>query len=110
VQETDLAWALAEVAERHLSLVERNDLYIAIGVGDTFAAVRNLITSAAAKRIALPADLVERCASWLDAYVGHEDERCLRGLIEHVLTRHAIHSDNRIDETICQANFREPIG
>jgi hypothetical protein len=45
------------------------------------------MTSAADNRITLPAELVHRCTSWLDAYAGHEDEDewHLRRLVEHVL-------------------------
>ncbi len=37
--EISLAWALAEAARPHLSNVERNDVHVAIGVGETFAAI-----------------------------------------------------------------------
>jgi hypothetical protein len=87
-----LAWALADAAKPHLNPVERTDVYVAIGVGETFAAVRYLITSAAEKRIALPAQLVQGCQSWLDLYIGHEDERHLRRLLEQVLSPYAIRS------------------
>ena len=83
--EISLAWALAEVARPHLSNVERNDVHVAIGVGETFAAIRCLMLSAAGNRITLPAQLVHRCTSWVDAYAGHEDERHLRSLVEYVL-------------------------
>ena len=83
--EISLAWALAEAARPHLSYVERNDVHVAIGVGETFAAIHCLMTSAAGNRITLPAELVHRCTSWLDAHAGHEDERYLRSLVEYVL-------------------------
>jgi hypothetical protein len=93
-EEIDLAWTLAGAGERNLSHVERNEVYAAIGVGEPFAAIRSLITSTAGNRMALPADLVARCASWLDFYLGHEDEQHLRGLIEDILAPFAIRSDN----------------
>ena len=86
----DLAWALADATKPHLNGAERSDVYIAIGLNETFVAIRNLITSAADKRIALPAALIDRCHDWLDVHIGHEDERYLRGLVEQVLSPHAI--------------------
>jgi hypothetical protein len=80
--EIGLAWALAEAAGPQRSTVERNDIHLAIGVGDAFAAIRGLMTSAARNRIALRAGLVHRCTSWLNAYAGHEDERHLRHVVE----------------------------
>src|SRR6185312_8395934 len=54
--EANLAWALADTARPHLSPAERNKVYVAIAVGETFAAIRHLITLAADKRIALTAE------------------------------------------------------
>ena len=91
VQETNLAWALAEAITPHLSAVERNHIFVVIGAGDTFAVIRHLFKSAAFKRIPLRPDLLRHCISWLHAYVGHEDERYLRHLIENHLMPYSIH-------------------
>jgi hypothetical protein len=80
--EADLAWALALAAKPHLDDVGRNDMFVAVGAGETFAVVRALVKWVAINRIPVEPDLVRQCDSWLDAYVGHEDERCLRRLIE----------------------------
>jgi hypothetical protein len=85
VSEADLAWALAEVTKPHLSAVERYDVFMAIGAGETFAAIRQLFSCVAIKGIPVGLDLVERCTTWLHAYAGHEDERYLRRLIENFL-------------------------
>jgi hypothetical protein len=91
VQETNLAWALADAIKPHLSAVERKHVFAVIGAGDTFAAIRHLFKSAAFKRIPLRPDLLRQCTSWLHAYVGHEDERYLRQLIENYLLPDSIH-------------------
>jgi hypothetical protein len=80
--EANLAWALALAAKPHVDAVERNDIFVAIGAGDTLAAIRELIKCVAIRGIPMGPDLVRGCVSWLDAYVGHEDERYLRRLIE----------------------------
>jgi hypothetical protein len=85
VYDADLAWELAEAAKPHLSAVERNDVFMAIGAGDTFAAIRRLFSWIAIRGIPVRLDLVESCTTWLHAYAGHEDERYLRGLIENFL-------------------------
>jgi hypothetical protein len=90
VQEADLAWALAEAVKPYVSTVERNHVFMAIGAGETFAAIRGLVKSVAIKRIALPSDLVQLCTTWLHAYVGHKDERYLRRLIDDYLVPHSV--------------------
>ena len=91
VQETTLAWALAEAVKPHLSAAELDHVFVTIGAGDTFAAIRGLFKLVAIKRIALRPDLVQQCTTWLRAYVGHTDERYLRRLIEEYLVPYSIH-------------------
>ena len=91
VQETDLAWTLAEAVTPHLSAIERNHVFMAIGAGEAFAAIRGLCKSVAIQRIALPPYLVQQCTIWLQTYVGHKDERYLRHLIENYLVPYSIH-------------------
>jgi hypothetical protein len=90
VQETNLAWALAEAIKPHLSTLERNHVFAAIGAGDAFPAIRYLFKSVAIKRIPLRPDLVQQCTTWLHAYVGHNDERYLRSLIEDYLVPYSM--------------------
>ena len=80
--EADLAWALALTAKPHLGAVERNDVFVAIGSGETFDAIRRIIKLVAVKHIPVNADLVCECMSWLSGYIGHEDERSLRHSIQ----------------------------
>jgi hypothetical protein len=84
--EANLAWALALAAKRHLSIVDRNNIFVAIGAGETFAVVRALVKWIAIKRIPVEPDLVRQCVSWLDGYVGRDDERYLRRLIEEMVS------------------------
>jgi hypothetical protein len=77
-----LAWALALTAKPHLNDVGRSGMFVAIGAGETFTVIRELLKWVAIKRIPLGLDVVQLCVSWLDTYVGHEDERYLRRLVE----------------------------
>jgi hypothetical protein len=83
-EEAKLAWALAHAAAPHLNAAERNDIYVAIGVGETFSAISSLTATVVRKRLTLPADLVIRFSTWLDAYVGSDREPHLRQLIGQV--------------------------
>jgi hypothetical protein len=74
----------------HLSTLERNHVFAAIGAGDAFAAIRHLFKSVAITRIPLRPDLVQQCTTWLHAYVGHSDERYLRRLIEDYLVPYSM--------------------
>jgi hypothetical protein len=92
VEEAKLAWALAQVADPHLNAAERNDIYVKIGVGETFSAIFSLITTVVHKRLTLAADLVTTFSTWLDAYVGSDSEPHLRQLIGQVKSRPLDHA------------------
>ena len=110
VEETNLAWALAEAITPHLSAVERSHVFVVIGGGEAFAAIRYLFKSAAFRRIPLRPDLLRQCTSWLHAYVGHEDERYLRHLIENYLMPDSIHvlATVRLNRRDSSADVAEP--
>src|SRR6201993_3691054 len=90
VHEANLAWAVAEAAKPYLSAVERNAVFVAIGAGETFVAIRGLLRSVEIKRIPLGFDLLQQCRMWLRGYGGHGDERLLRRLIEEPLIPYVI--------------------
>jgi hypothetical protein len=82
VKETDLAWALIDVAEPYLSGRERYTVFLTIGAGETFATILILLKLGAAKRIPLQTDLVKRCCAWADTYACHQAQPHLRRLIQ----------------------------
>jgi hypothetical protein len=90
VHEANLAWAVAEAAKPYLDAVERDAVFVAIGAGETFAAIRGLLRSVEIKRIPLGLDLLQQCRMWLRGYGGHDDERLLRRLIEEPLIAYVI--------------------
>ena len=82
VQEASLAWALIDCAKPRLNARERNYVFVAVGAGETFAAIRTLINLIAAKRIPLRPHLLQLCTTWLDSYALHEEYGHLRHVIE----------------------------
>ena len=85
IHATNLAWALIEAAKSHMNAGERNYVFVTIGAGDTFTAIRSLINLIGAKRIPLHPHLVQLCAAWLRGYAFHDEHENLRGVIEDAL-------------------------
>jgi hypothetical protein len=79
-----LAWALASAVGPHITRLEADRIYIAIGVGETFAAIDALVTAISRERIPLSDELVATLTTWLDCYVGQDAEPRLRELIAEV--------------------------
>jgi hypothetical protein len=84
-QETNLAWVLLEAVKPQLNAVERNHVFVILGAGDTFSAIRLLLKLIAGKQILLRPSLVQLCSTWLDLYALHEEQADLRRLIDGLL-------------------------
>jgi hypothetical protein len=79
-----------EVAKPQMTAGERNYVFVTIGAGDTFTAIRSLINLLGAKCIPLHPHLVQLCATWLDGYAFHEEHENLRRVVERVLMPNTI--------------------
>lgn len=81
-----LAGELAATAHPYLSRVDADRIYIALGIGDAFAAIDELVTIIALNQIPLGEDLVATAVTWLDCYLGQDAENRLRQLLAEVAT------------------------
>ncbi|BBZ29046.1 hypothetical protein MMAD_33410 [Mycolicibacterium madagascariense] len=82
--DTALAWELVAAARPHMARAEADDVHIAIGIGETFAAIDVLITAIARDRIAIGEDLLATVGTWLGCYLGQDAEPRLRLLLADV--------------------------
>lgn len=90
IQETNLAWSLIDAVKPELNARERNHVFICVGAGDSFTAIRILLKLIEAKHIPLAPPLVHLCVEWLEAYVSHQDHDRLELIIADLaLTRTA---------------------
>jgi hypothetical protein len=79
-----LAFELAAAARPHLSRADADRIYIAIGVGETYAAIAALLAVIARNQIRLGEDLGAVLAGWLDCYRGQDAQPRLRKLLAEV--------------------------
>ena len=82
--DTELAWQLADTADGHLDASQRNEVYIAIAVGDAFWAVKFLLQTIVRSELAVHADLVPKLLRWAASYRDHPEQAQLRHLIGRV--------------------------
>jgi len=100
--EAALAWSLADAAGHYLDAVEHNNMFVAIGSGETFTAILLLFDAITPKGCLLEGGLGARLLTWLEAYSGHDDETRLRRMI-HQATRG---SDDESPASEQDANLR----
>jgi hypothetical protein len=80
--QSDLAWALAQAIEPRLDELERNQMYITLGAGETNETIAEFLRIALDRSITLTPEVVADVESWLDGYAGTDEEAELRALID----------------------------
>jgi len=82
--EATLAWALADAVSGCFAAPDHLGIYIALGAGESYEAIEQMLDIAVCRRHPLPATLIGALAAWLDCYVGNEQEPRIRSLLNNV--------------------------
>jgi len=82
--ELELAWALSESIGPRLSATDQHQIYVALGLGESLAAIGVMLQLAVSRRIALSVDLVAAAELWLRTYRGSPEEEPLSDLLKLV--------------------------
>lgn len=76
-----LAWKLADLASKSLSRSERQAVYVAIGSGDTQAAMVKLLSILAHRQVCVPPPVRLQIQRWLFGYAGSTFGNSLRPIV-----------------------------
>jgi hypothetical protein len=82
--EATVAWALADTVSVFFAAHDNIRIYTALGAGETYAAIGQILDIAVRKRHPLPATLLCTLAVWLDCYIGDQHEPTIRSLLSRV--------------------------
>ena len=82
--ESRLAWLLAETASPFLDADQHHDMFVAIGIGDTFTAIALALDAISRAGGTIDRHIATRLETWLNAYIGHDDEGQLRSWIHQL--------------------------
>jgi len=103
----ELAWDLADTVRGHLDGAQRNEIYIAIAVGDTFWAVTILLRTVVRSELAVRADLLPKLLQWVASYRDHPAQGHLRHLIGRVRIQPQAPSQPAASRTISAGAARQ---
>ena len=82
--ESDLAWELAELVAPVLADRDRDELYVTIGSGSSYAAIDTLLQMIVQRRLPVSVALVARIDVWSNAYVHSGDAPRLHELLDAI--------------------------
>lgn len=71
----ELAWALAESADHWLDGSKRFEVYLALGAGDTCAAIRDLTQVVVREGVNLSAEVLVSLGAWWAAHPGRNQHQ-----------------------------------
>jgi hypothetical protein len=89
--ERQLAWKLADAMSGCLADGDHPNVYAALGAGNTFHAIRHLLTIAVRETHPVPCALVHALAVWLEGYAGGEYYTPTRQLLDTVHRQTLVH-------------------
>lgn len=84
----EIAWQAAAEVTDHCSRMERAAIYLALGCGDNFDAIVQMLAFVGRNKMALSDGLKAKLSRWLDGYAGTSHETSLRPVISRLPAHH----------------------
>jgi hypothetical protein len=82
ISDGDMAWKLVDAVGSCLTGYERTTAFVELGCGESYLAIRRIITALLSTRTALPVAIVSQLTGWLNGYAGNPEEPQLRMMLD----------------------------
>lgn len=82
ISDEDMAWSLIDAVGSCLADYERTAVFVELGCGESYLAIRRIIAALLSTRMALPLAILPMLAGWLNSYAGHPEEPQLRMMLD----------------------------
>lgn len=76
-----MAWLLVDAVKSYLTDYERTVVFVELGCGEGYLAIKRILTTLPAIRMALPVAIFAKLTAWLNSHAGSPEEPQLRMLI-----------------------------
>jgi hypothetical protein len=78
----DMAWSLVDAVGSCLTGYERTIAFVELGCGESYLAIRRILTALVSTRMALPVAILSKLIGWLNCYAGNPEEPQLRMMLD----------------------------
>ncbi|WP_231977691.1 tryptophanase [Mycobacterium sp. E2989] len=82
ISDEDMAWLLADAVTSGLTGYERTLVFIELGCGEGYLAIKRILTTLLSNPIPLPVSIFSKLAVWLNSYAGNPEESQLRMMLD----------------------------
>ncbi|SRX96211.1 hypothetical protein MSP7336_04487 [Mycobacterium shimoidei] len=73
-----MAWLLVEAVKSRLSDDERSLVFVELGCGESYLAIKRTLNALTSIRMPLPVSMLAKLTCWLNGYAGSPEEPQLR--------------------------------
>jgi hypothetical protein len=81
ISDHDMAWLLVDAVKSCLTGYERTIVFIELGCGESYLAIKRILTVLLSTRMALPVAILSKLTGWLNGYAGSPEEPRLRMML-----------------------------
>jgi hypothetical protein len=81
ISDEDMAWSLVDAVKSCLSDYERTVVFVELGCGEIYLAIKRILTALLSTRMTLPVAMLSKLTSWLNGYAGSPEEPQLRMIL-----------------------------
>jgi hypothetical protein len=81
ISDENMAWLLVDAAKSCLTGYERTIVFVELGCGESYLAIKRILTAVMSTRMALPVAILSMLSSWLNSYAGSPEEPELRMML-----------------------------
>lgn len=81
ISDEDMAWLLVDAVKSCLTDYERTIVFVELGCGESYLAIKRILTALTSNRMTLPVALVSKLTGWLKSHAGSPEEPKLRMML-----------------------------
>ena len=81
ISDEDMAWLLVDAAKSVSTGYERTIVFVELGCGESYLAIKRILTALLSTRMALPVAILSKLTGWLNGYAGSPEEPQLRMML-----------------------------
>ncbi|OBH60730.1 tryptophanase [Mycobacterium sp. E2479] len=78
ISDDDMAWLLVDAAPSCLTGYERTNVFVELGCGESFLAIKRILTAILSNQMTMPVTILSKLTCWLNGYAGSPEEARLR--------------------------------
>lgn len=87
IPDEDTAWLLVDAVKSCLTGSERTIVFIELGCGEAYLAIKRILNVLVSTRMALPVAILSKLTGWLNGYAGSPEEPQLRMMLAVIRLR-----------------------